>query len=171
MDRLLDLVVVQFAVHHRWGIFGGEPVTFQLPGHDLLLDLSRRPFVASSSCLRLRNPWSTAGQWWVETYQCSTTPHLPVLVLPYPHVRLLPVDLRVSSFSQQPWPMAVKGACLREALPGGSRKATVHEPDCQTVTQAMASYDNANVCFSFLELLATKSCYGLRNAQFFSQLL
>jgi hypothetical protein len=60
---LLDLVVVQFAVQHRWGIFGGEPVTFQLPGHDLLLDLSRRPFVASSSCLRLRNPWSTAGQW------------------------------------------------------------------------------------------------------------
>jgi hypothetical protein len=37
---------------------------------------------------------------------------------------------------------AVKGACLREALPGGSRKATVHEPDCQTVTQTMASCDN-----------------------------
>jgi hypothetical protein len=59
-----------------------------------------------------------------------------------------------------------------------SRRRRVHDVvnvpfgDCFRVrTTVRASSYKASVCFSFLELLVIKSCYGLLNAQLFSQFL
>jgi len=120
-------------------------VSGQLPRHDLSLDLSKRPLVfgvarASSSCLRLRNPWSTAGEWTPTNTGSATTATGPSSsCAPPSHVRLLRKPIqpfrnhacphRVSSFSQQLWPVAVKAA----ALPGDSGSHGDHEPDCRTV--------------------------------------